>query len=662
MAVNKPDNAMSQALQNAGVANTAAETQAATQPQATPVAQQPEVGQAQAYGQTQNGFAASSYQQQQAAGGRGRFSWLGVGSLSGRPVSVSPMGEALRNLQNEMSSFWDKNLEENLNLSMIPVDQNNIPNLAVSLLIVTMKADNKPNSPVAYHTLLVGGSVEDFPSTRETIQGFPVDVMTLTSDAYDSVMKGIVFKVVKQANPQTPDDKLIDADAEVVSRGFDYTSEELLHGLTLNCVLACRTALDTRNDDFVDLSLANVIDDATLNLYVKYHQGHEKDYAGEPVRSDITVDLRAAPRQQQNQRFGGGQQTVSRATGYIDLLWAQNQNLSNPYLAAQTAMAGYNPQLQQTYQANFVLTSVTPVNLQTVPAVLTSLLTASYVCDNNNWIGALRPVYDGTGRAPLHDIGAIGYEVKPTGEPAAIKTTPDVFQIGNLASLVAAYFHPGILMSLDVPEVGSQSWMLGIFAQAATGNAQAMDYIRWAANHLTNGAFDKHYRGTGRLVSTNYNIILNGYYSDEKGNRRDIRDIDYLVVAAELGGKDPALLVDYTDSFASVTRDPTLRSCMRQQIIQNLRPSVVWTGKSLRVDFEAAFVEALAMAAQENNFILNAQFPDNNAVVTERAAAGYVNGAVLSNFNSGIFRTGYAGFNPNGTSTVGGYMGRWGNR
>ena len=671
MAINETNdlnNAMRQALSGAGLAPKATETETATQATA-PQVEQPQAAHQTQYtaqpqaNQQQSGFAPQGLQQNVD----GTFSWMNIGALSNRPVAVSPLGEVLRNMHKALTEYWEKSLEDDLLLNIIPVDRHNVPNLAVSLLIVTMKATNDPTAPVAHHTLLLAGSVEDFESQRETIQGHTIDVITLTSDAYDSVMRGIVQRVVKQANPDVPEDKILDADAETIARNFDYTSDELLHNLTLNSVLACRTALDTTNPNFKDINLVRASNDSNLNLYVKYHQGHEKDATGLPVRSDVTVDLRASLANQQ-QRFGAGHQTVARATGYIDLLWRQNPIQNNPYLQAQQMLnpmaAQIGQSLNQTYQANFVLTSLSPVSLQTIPALLVTLLSASYVCDNNNWIGALRPAYDGTGRPPLHDIGAIGYDVQPTGTPAPIQTTPDVFNISSLASLVAAYFHPGVVMSLDVPEVGSQSWELSVFARAANGNAVALGYLRWAANQLTNNLFDKYYQelqGSGQYVSTNYNVILNGYYVDDKGQQRDIRDIDYLVVAAELGSKDPALLADYTNSFADSRFDPTLRMDARKRLIEGLRPSVVWTGKSLRVDFESKFIQALSRAAQECRFFLNAQFPDNSAAISERATAGYVNGAVLTSYNSGIFRSGYANVAQHG-NTLSGYTGRWGGR
>lgn len=578
-------------------------------------------------------------------GRNGEFSWFNMGALAGRRISTNPLGEALKKAEDAILSYWEKSFDSNVQIDLLPIDKDSTPNLAVSCLVAVQHASEDPKSPIAYHTLIIGGSVEDFPSRRVQIQGFTLDVVDLTSDAYDPVMRKVIRQAVLQSYPEVDPDKIHDADAEVVGRDFDFSDELAVHYLTLNCALATRNALDVNNDDFHDLSLIKARPDSSLSLVVKYHQGHEKDYVGEPVRSDITVEVKSSPLAQEN-RFRTSQQTIARATGFIDLLWNQtNQNMMNPYLATfqqpnpYTGFAGMQNPLA-CYQANFVLTSLMPMELQTLPALLWTLISAAYVGENNNWIGALRPIYDGSGRLPLHNIGAIGYDVKPTGEAAPIVTTPDQFGIADLQKLVAAYFHPGLAISIDVPQTGAQSWALGVFGAAASGDKDAMDAIREAADHLLGGNFSKYYQGSGQFVFSNDNLILNGHYTDDKGNQRDIRDIDYLVVAGELGGKDANLLVDWTNSFSSRQFDPTLRAHTRQQIIQSLRPSAVFTGKSLRVTFESAFIMALLAGAQQCNYWVNAQFPDNTLMVHERANADYIAGAILNGFHSNLFRTG----------------------
>lgn len=570
----------------------------------------------------------------------GSFSWYNMGTLMGkRNLAISPNGEALKTIKKALFEYWDKALQE-VEMNLIALDKDSVPDLAVSVLVAVLRESKEPDARLSYRTMLIANSIDDLPTERKQIQGFTVDIQVLASEAYDDVMRRVIYSAVRQAFPQVKPEDIHNAGAFLLPRIFQADNEVNLHFLTLALYQPNASKLGVSDANYKPLNAAKAKLDSTLQLKVKYFQPHEMDYSGTPTRADVAIELSSTPSQGNKSRFPTGTQHVTRTTGYVDLLWNQaNPNMNNPYMPVMpTAMTN------QTYQANLVLTDMRAFQLQTMGSALLALSTAAYVCKDNNFVTALRPVDVGPKRQLMHDIGAIFYEksVSPDGVPRLLETTPDKFSLTDFANLYQAYFHPGVVLSIDVPRLGENSWLLDVFMQAATGNQDALDYIRHEANVVPNGNFDRFYQqygGQGRFISHSGNVITNGYYTDETGTMRDIRDVDYLLVAKEMGPHDPTVLSDWTDSFAMTQLDPELREAKRWQIIQQLRPTAVAIGKSDRLNWEPQFIQALCDALAACNCFINTTFHDQYTM-QGRANAGYVNGFILSNVNSGIFRAG----------------------
>lgn len=570
---------------------------------------------------------------------QGMFDWTNVSGLLPYHVNANPNSASLSQFEKALKEFWDDNLSPDLNIDLWAVDRTAHSNLAVSVLIIAVRAKNEDTSDVAYHTLLIEASVDPWTSRTENLGGQNVEVLVTTSDTYDKVMMDVLYSIMQSRYPKA--NRILSADAEVIHRHFDLSNEDNLRAVTANAVKAARDQLASVNPHFVDINVQNARQGtSTLSQGIRYNQNNEIDESGLPVRSDVVLETIATPTTQVNQYVIQNQTVISRVTGFVELMYVDTGNVFNP-TSMWAAQQPFNPMApQQVYQANFVITQLLNLRIQTLSGVLLALANASQITENNNWWPTLMPQHGM--KNDLHDIGNIGYDIDVMGNGTygKIPTTPDKFTNHDFMALMHRFFHPGIALSIDIPECGAQTWMYKTIAAAALGDARALQAIGQAANTLTNGKFDQYYtqaKGNGKYFFSSDNTILLGYYTNKEGVRRDIRDLDYLAIAGLAGKKSREEIATYTDSFNSQTYPLVKRLAHRRALIGNYLPNVVYTGKAVRVLVEAAFHRALTAALLECGYHVQPQQVYMDNMQYQRANAAYISNAVANAAASGIF-------------------------
>lgn len=600
--------------------------------------------------------ARQTGQQQSGGSNRGAlFSFRNTSSIARPAMGRNPASEVLSKLNKAMAKVYEENIDKSFEYTLIPIDMNSTTTLSVSVLVLAMREKAAPETGVAFHTLILEASAEAPAPRFENIGGQNVEILRTVGEAYDQNMVNVVAEAVQRQYPNTT---LLNAEAEVIPRDFNVADEETVYKLASNAAFAASSELETNRRGFTDMNLANAEKDSTLTVRTSFGNGPVTDAVNHPLRADIKIDFSAAPLNQQN-----NQQAVERVTpvahldGYIDLVWDPAQTQQNPFGAFNQP----TPNSYQRYAARYVLTAVESQSLLTISAQLLALLPALSLRENNAWVQAFRP--QTFGGLDLHDIGAVGieanFEGNPSGYGTRIDTKADTFKPEHLFKLITATVKPGLILSLDVPECGPQTWYNGVFAAAAGGNQNAAAAIVNAANTLTNGNFAKHFQPNGRIALDEDNRIHLGYYIDSNGVKKDIRDIDYLAIMNLVGEKDPAIIRQWSDTFHPVA-PLAIRLAKRKQIIQGLFADVTFTGFARRVTFEAEFIEALAKAVAETGLQIRSISPYADVGSFERAAGGYGN-TLLSGEATGLFNRGGFGqpqsFGSNRAFGVG--SGRW---
>lgn len=607
--------------------------------------------------------ARATQQQQQQKKGNSmnqqsqKWSWQNTGRLGSTPMGRTVAGEVLTKIYAAISEMFGT-ANQAFEIITIPMDVNNNTQLRCSTIIVAVYDRNAQNLGAAYHALLLAGSVEQLDTQYQNINGKQVEVTYLASDYYDDHLRGVVFNAVQE---QLPNITLYETDACVVPSDFNVEDKNLVHRLAANALYACTTMLDQNRPDFTDMCLADAENDSTLSARVSFNNDQTIDYAGQPVRTDVVIDLMATSNQRQ---VGGSPERATRVTtvgAYVDLVYDPEETAQqNVFIQQQQQQS----QTRRTYQANMVITMLESVALPTLPAQLIALATTSALVEGNNWAMAFKPRNYGSD-IDMHDIGAVGIEANITNDPsgfgAKFDTKADSFRGEHFQQLISTFIRQGLVVSLDVAECGPDTWINSPFAAAGMGNPQANQAIIDAANVLTDGLFDQHYQGNGVVCSAQNDRIHLGTYEDRKGVKRDIRDIDTLAVANLVGTKDPMVLRDYSESHLASGQDLNERLAVRKKIILGLtNDRAEFTGYATRVTFDPEFIRALVSSCAAAGLKMRPQFPHQDVGMSERSTGAFARSAALGPQASGLFSS--FGNRSDGSQGRTGSWGRWGGR
>lgn len=613
-------------------------------------------------------------QQQQNQNRRGAFSFADLGALSRAPMALSPTSEVLSKLTKSMEEIF-KSIEKPYKVTLVPIDLQNEPDLTFSVLVVCLQDTSRNDIGVSFHILILEGSVEEamidsMTRVESSPQGKPIEIIRVAGDAYDRMMIDVVVKHLRRQFKH----ELIPADGCVVPREFDVSDEEAVYRLATVPGLACFTELEKHHPDFVDLNIANATNDT--NLVVRYSFGNpqQMDQTGMPVRSDVMIDFAAVTQQKNPQNVMQSMNSslersrpISQISGFMDLIWNPEGIANNPYF-----QYGQMP-VQHRYVPRFIMTGLTSFRLLTLPAQLLALVNVFSIGEDNAWIGGFRPRPFSQGEVDIHDVGAIGIEANlennPNGIGNRIDTKSDGFRPENLGRLLTLTVKPNLVVSLDVPECGPQTWLNSLFAIAAEagGNpeqaakaAKANATIVNAANFLTNGAFGRIFPANGRVVVPNIDRVHLGYYVDKHGAKKDLRDIDYLAFLNLIGEQDLDVVRDYSDTILRTQYPLAQRLSARKTLITNLVPGaqVKVKGFARRVTFEELFLRSLAQACIESGLSIRPQAPYQD-MGYERATGSVFAGAMLNPQQTGVFNRNFMGGNQQSMGAVHGWSARW---
>jgi hypothetical protein len=579
------------------------------------------------------------------------------GSFGAGPIGRRPGSEILSTLTEKLTETYKS--AQDVKFELVQVDNNNDTVLAFSVLVVV--AFRKGNMNLAsYHSLLLEATGDKPQPLMENFNnGEMIERLRVTGDAYDSVM---VETILRKLNTAFPKVRMLNADAEVVPATFDYNNKVALHTLAVNAAMACFSELQSKDPNFKDLNMAHFQRDSSLVVSPRFERSVQEGVDSLPRRQDVKITFSSQlNRQNSNTSLNSGERATKLAdlSGFVDLIWAPTQ-LQNPYGAMMPVMPGMPQIPQHKYVANLVVTSLVTEQFSTLAGMLLALTSLRSVSEANNWYGAFRS--NGL-RQNMHDIGYLNLEANVENNPNGIgkpfDTSLDSFSAMDLYKFLSSVIRPGIVVSMDVPECGPESWYLSVFSQAASLDPRQTDRtqaarmaIYNAANELTNGRFSQHFTAGKEMFVNMGNRVHMGWYEDSQNQRRDLRDIDYVAVAALT--KDPEQIKRWSDSYNATSVPLIKRLDVRQRLIRAVVPNANFTGFANRVTFSNEFLSALVVSCAEVG--VAPRLDSNGLGITpqDRGVASFVDGAVVAP-NAGQFFSfnqpnaqGFANYSPNG--------------
>ncbi len=583
------------------------------------------------------------------------FSFHG-GGLFAAPIGPGVGSEYYSKLKANLTEVY-KQANEETEIALIDMDNVNDQALAFSTLIVAIRLKSAPKIGVAYHMLILEATGEKLTPIFDTINGQQTEILRVTSDALDDVLINMAKEKVRKAFPNAGNWYMVDA--TVVPATFNPDDKGSVHNLALNAGLASSTELEIHKPEFKDLNLAQMSNDSTLNVTIAFNKNQIADAVGAAMRSDILINM-ASKKTGAQQKYasvnsGDKEVKVTEVSGFLDLTWSPvNQGSTfNPYMQVQNVNT-------QKYAAGMIITSLTSAFSYTPASVLFALATALTLRDDNNWIQTFKPTAVGSNEIDMTDIGALNIEANLMNEPSGfgtrIDTKADSFKLEDLGSLVAALIQPGMMVKLDCPESGPQSWYLSVFAAAKNGNANAYRIIYEAANQLTNGHFAKYFpQGTQMFVNQDDRIHL-GYWTDRTGTKRDIRDIDHIAVCNLTGERNPQAIRDWSDTFLKTQFPLAQRLAARKRMIMALtNETAVITGFAQRVTATKQLMDGLSNGIRDTGLPVKINTPLSGADFNNQRGVGtYTSAALMAPGQTFMQASGY------GSQQQFGYQGNMG--
>lgn len=563
-------------------------------------------------------------------------------SILGRTFKLRTSGEQVRQYVDGIH----KQIPEDMRKTYAVYPLDNPSALAISAVLMTKRVVQDSKEHVFFFTILLGATSRIPTERTENINNLQVVINQTPSEALDA--QGRMWDAIRERVRELfPSRSTTFHQCGFMVAHATLNPENLddIHGL----LYSAGRALDGFEAQIFNTQPPITVAwmrDAQVNSRISYNPAPVIDTSGMPLRTDLTVETIVRSKQGQQQSVHNDEIPLTRIGGFIDLIYQQPQA---PQFHGQIVDS-------RRYRARLVITSNRSLlDAETIESLLIGLVSGPTLLSRYmNWAGVFVPRHGVDPKLDTRDIGAIGYEVPldPTkpNEPlgAKIKTRDPKFTRENLGELLQKAFYPDLVISQDVIENGPDFWLERVLIEAAKNNPEAVSAILQGANNLTEGKFQKHWKGGPILVDTETRIHM-AWYKAPNGELRDSRDMDYLSLLNLSGDKGvgPGTpVVDYSSSLDNHNLHPLLRLDTRRQLLQaRFRENLNIVGWARRITWTPDFLVALANACAEAGLVIR---PENAQLdFTDHSGRGGYDAsayALSASAQVGLFNYGGTGY------------------
>lgn len=547
--------------------------------------------------------AAASQQQQQHGGGQPR----GIGGMMDfthrlqSPMHRTSAGEALTRYMETIKEIFATEGLFDKGYNLLQVDSQ-VRSTNMSAILITGAMSNGGRTALAVHALPIEASCGRLQNRSFPVPNGPnVEVITVPADAMNEYMWQKIEQVVAETGYNGA---AIDAGYNVIPSELAYDARARLRAMVFYAIQAVNTMVDNALGGVREPFRASWFGKGDrLTARPDYAPQGVETAAGLPRRADVSIIVTGSNNQGADPMHAVSMD-IARVDGYVE-----------PVYVGQPQMAwGHNPNPAdaKVFVPRFVITGNSPMlNAVTPELELLSLGSSALLSQNMAWAGVFRARRNDENG--LRNIGALGLELpmltqSTDGKGAVIDTTPSVFGNEQLIKLIHTTFIDKLAISIDVEEGGDMSWLHACYREAGNGNADAIQFIVEAADTLTDGHFSRCFQalnGQG-IVYNDQNRIHLGYYTSSTGERRDIRDIDYLAMLNHIGRYDMSAVTEWTNTFDQVTTPLEVRLEKRFKLLEQ----VLGTGNvkvksyAWRLTYTPEFIGALSQALFQAGLVI----------------------------------------------------------
>lgn len=461
--------------------------------------------------------------------------------------------------------------------------QNHGLNYSAVILCETLK------DVTSAHILMVERT-GDYPAViSETVSGIRYELTRTPADALDD-------KYVNQAKQLVADTLKVDINSVVIVDGtlvpneFDVTNEAHVNDLMNNTFSAVHSENTLRVTDYKGVDIASLIRNYrngkfTVSLYFNGDDSVFFDQAGMPVRQDVCIALSyKANQKSNNQSVNQGDDTIEivKTYGYIDFEF-NGPTIMNGMVSSQK------------FVPNFIITHIDS-KVDTTPDILMLAISSVFAINEDmNWMQAFRSTPARKNEIDFNDVGALNLEGNiennPQGFGKKYDTKSKTFDIAELNKFIQTLIRPNILVSIDLPKAGPDTWFTSVFQYVKfRQDSSAYDRINKTISAMTNGAYQS---ANVPMFADVSNKIHGGYYKTKDGVK-DIRHLSsYLAIANYVAdtGQNPALVAQYTNTLYNSSIPAEFRAAERRKFIDEMsNKTAVYKQFYDRVTFTAGFL------------------------------------------------------------------------
>lgn len=521
----------------------------------------------------------------------------GVNEFLGGGMWLTTTNEVLSKVENTFNEVLNKNQKIANSVALLQYTGDNV-GAFYPMIIFGYKVYNERRelSTVSYSVVII--------ETEETIEpevvtsrGRQYELPRAANDSFNGYVKDdaakVVFKEIAEGNANV---SLVFAGVSVLYRETLSSSENaparVLDGLLRKCVSAITEETILTDNPVVNLgdAIRNTGTELIASIDTRIDTITSVD--GIPVKVDTVVTTKELPNQQRRNNANYIAQHTAKPIGEVGVVFdlIRAHGLKDALYLGNTII---------TYTNN-------PCGLQTLASSLLAIAAAMIVQSDEVYPEMLRP--NRTKENTLGDFGAVGYElVDSNGNAGSFDINSAEFTNNNgqmFRELVKSVIYPDLIMSIDIPEVSLTSIPVKAIEKTVSLENKmdcdyALNYLFRTIDELTLGEFGALYNFQYNVLSPTHVLIPLGYWIDARGNKRDLREINY-IAALDYSGRNnnPDFILEWSDTFG--TKDPRVGAAKRLELMGAIvgANNIYVKGYAYRYTFNGDFVTALAEACQ----------------------------------------------------------------
>jgi len=505
---------------------------------------------------------------------------------------------------------------------------------------------------VSVHVLMVE-KTGDYPEkVIENISGIRYEITRTPADALseDRYLKS-VQKAVSDTLKVNINNVVI-IDATLVPNEFDVTNDNLISDLFNNTYHAIHSENVVKTTDYKGINIPDLLQEYKngkffINLYFNGEDTSYFDQTGMPVRQDVCIGLSFKVNQGNNNRAinqGNDTRDIVKTYGYIDFEFIGNAPV-NGMMSTQR------------FIPNFVITHIEASCAPTPDIMMLAVTSVLAINEDMNWMQAFRSTPARKNEIDFNDIGGLNIEGNlensQTGFGKKYDTKSKTFDVAELNKYIQTLIRPNILISIDVPKAGPDTWFTSMFQYIKfNNNKAAYDRVNNFLVHMTNGIYQSN---NLQVFNDTSNKIHGGYYKTKDGVK-DIRHLSsYLAISNYIAdtNQNPILISQYTNTLYNSNIPSELRAAERKKFIDEMsNKTAVYKQYYDRMTFNSAFLMNLIGSLKNSGFSpVFSNMGAVNEMFVRRSTADFTSAALgldarVMNSNTNIFGTMY---NPQAT-------------